>query len=72
MWRYCIVSNEKVTNEMAKVGNYTSREYMRHSKSGNTLVKWKGKKPKCIYDFPEIENILDELKKPEWQVTDEQ
>jgi len=66
MWRYCKVPNEKVTDEMAKIGGYSSIENMRRNDT-DTIVKWKGVKPRCLYGYSEIENILDELKKPEWQ-----
>lgn len=66
-WRYCIVPEKDVTQEMADLGHYSSVEYMRKSNDGYILVKWQGAKPRCLYGIEEID-LKKELIKERWNV----
>lgn len=66
--RYIIIPIKIVTKEMIDNVIETSLDTLRISKNGNTILKWRGNKPKCLWGKGyEPKDIRIELSKDEWQ-----
>ena len=72
MRKYVILKLSDVTQEMIDNCMETSFDTLRVSKNGNTILKWEGNKPTCLYGIKDYtySKIKEKLKKAEWNDED--